>query len=71
MKDKALTENELKELDRLLVALESHIGNPFCIVYPFVHDGFQIAIYDRSRGDIIKKVASYDLISTLSKLEQP
>lgn len=56
---------EIQLLESLLQKLQSHLRHTFCIVYPVVHDGFNIGIYSNKTGELIRQESSYDLASTI------
>lgn len=60
---------EMKELELLLMKLEAHMGHPFAITFPVVHDGYSMAIYNRSTGIQLEHHSSYDLRSTIEKFQ--
>lgn len=63
-----MKEFEYKQLEHLLGKLRSEIGTDFGIVPNYVQDGYLIWTYD-SKGDLNKKVSSYDIESCLNKIK--
>jgi hypothetical protein len=56
-------------LEELLGKLRAEIGNRYCIIPDHVQDGFCIAVYDNNKGNLLGHYSSYDLKSTVEKIQ--
>ena len=63
-----MKDNDIELLEKLLKELCSHLGHPFSVSCPVIHDGFSIGVFGID-GDLIKQESSYDLNSTIEKIK--
>ena len=63
-----MTEVEMEQLERLLGKLCLRLGNPICVAYPVLHDGYTVGVYEHGSGKLISDVTAPFIKDAVDKL---